>query len=460
VTQRFSLDPSYRRPRAGRVVIGGSPLRLFTLGRAGEDIVAAIERGDSLPAQHDRLTDRLIDAGVLHPLLDDLAAVDDASVLTVVIPAHADTPRFRPIACRTIVVDDASDPPLHCPQSHTGIRSEVHRLDVNVGPGGARNAGLALVDTPFVAFVDVDVDVDEDQLITLLAHFADPRLAVVAPRVIAGGGTGALARFERRHSPLDRGAQPGRVAATTRVSFVPAAVIVCRTDALRAIGGFDATLRFGEDVDLVWRLVDAGHRCRYEPAVVAAHQVRPTLRAWVRQRVGYGSSAAPLARRHPGALAPMRMSGWSAASWAAMAAGLPVVGLTIGAGSTVALTRKLRSIPALDSLRLAGMGNLYAGRLVASTITRVWWPIALALALVSRRARRVAAAAVLVPAAIDWCTDRPRLDPLRYVAFRVLDDVAYGAGVWIGAARERSIDSLRPSFETWPDRTSSHVRSQ
>ena len=29
-------------------------------------------------------------------------------------------------------------------------------------------------------------------------------------------------------------------------------------DALRSIGGFDTTLRYGEDVDLVWRLTEAG----------------------------------------------------------------------------------------------------------------------------------------------------------------------------------------------------------
>ena len=204
---------------------------------------------------------------------------------------------------------------------------ELHRLAVNVGPGGARNAGLALVHTEFVAFIDTDVDIDETALAPLLAHFDDPRVALVAPRIRPAQAAGCLAAYERRHSPLDRGVEPGRIAPTTRVSFVPAAVIVCRTAAVRDIGGFDASLRFGEDVDLVWRLVAAGHRCRYEPSVVAGHQVRPTMGSWWRQRVGYGSSAAPLARRHPGALAPFRMSGWSAAGWASVAAGFPVAGM-------------------------------------------------------------------------------------------------------------------------------------
>jgi mycofactocin glycosyltransferase len=448
--KRFALDSSYRRPRGGRVVIAGSPLRLFTLSEAGARVMTAIEQGAEPPPGHERLTDRLIDAGALHPRLEPPESSERRSAagsLTVVVPSRGEPPRFRPVECRTIVVDDASEPALQVGE-RTSL--ELHRLELNVGPAGARTAGLALVDTEFVAFVDTDVEIDEAALIELLAHFDDPRVALVAPRVRSLDASGPLAAFEQRHSPLDRGPEAGRIAPTTRVSFVPSAVIVCRAAALRAVGGFDASMRVGEDVDLEWRLVAAGHRCLYEPAVIAGHEVRPTLSGWLRQRMDYGTSAAPLAERHPGALAPFRMSGWSATTWGAVASGAPVVGVSIGIGTAVALTRKLRSIPAAESLRLAGLGNLYAGRLVASAITRAWWPISLALALVSKRARRVVAAAVLVPAALDWLSDRPQLDPARYVALRVLDDAAYGAGLWRGAVRHRSAEALMPSFEPWP----------
>ncbi|MCW2800323.1 MAG: Mycofactocin system glycosyltransferase, partial [Aeromicrobium sp.] len=390
---QFTLDSSYRRPRDGHTVIAGSPLRLFTLSDAGVRVVQAIEHGRPLPANHRRLTDRLVDAGAVHPQPDASAEVDLAAGVTVVVPAFGALPIIGPMPCRTIIIDDASQPPL---PSADGAY-EIHRLEANQGPGAARNAGLALVDTELVAFVDTDVQIDVAELTELLRHFTDPRVALVAPRIRPMDAPGALAAFEHRHSPLDRGAQAGRVAPTTRVSFVPAAVIVCRTAAVRAVGGFDASLRFGEDVDLVWRLVAAGHRCRYEPSAVAQHRVRPDLASWLRQRVGYGSSAAPLAERHPGALAPFRMSGWSAASWTAIAAGFPIVGSTIGVGTALALARKLRSIPAAESLRLAGRGNLFAGRLVAGALTRAWWPVALLLALFSHRARRALALAVLVP---------------------------------------------------------------
>jgi mycofactocin system glycosyltransferase len=442
---RYVLDSSYRRPADGSTVVAGSPLRLFRVSERGRAALVALERGEPVPAGAKALLDRLLDAGAIHPPLRTTGV--DAAELTVVVPARDDAPRFRPGACRTIVVDDASVSPLEV------VGAELLRLDANVGPGGARNAGLELADAPFVAFVDTDVDVDEEALLALLGHFHDARVALVAPRVVGdASGDGRLAKYEAVRSPLDLGAEPGRVAPGSRVAFVPAAVIVVRVDAVRSIGGFNTTLRYGEDVDLAWRLDDAGWRCRYEPSVTARHATRPTLRAWLAQRMRYGTSAAPLSSRHPEALAPVRMSGWSAATWGAVAAGAPAAALTIGAGTTLALVRKLGDLPAQECVRLAGLGHLYAGRLLLSTLLRAWWPASVVAAVVSRRARRVLVAAAIGAAVGDCRRERPDLDAATYVALRRLDDVAYGAGVWLGALRERTAAPLLPSLANWPPR--------
>jgi len=182
------------------------------------------------------------------------------------------------------------------------------------------------------------------------------------------------------------------------------------------------------------------------------HHPRPTLAAWMRQRVSYGGSAAALAERHPGALAPVRVSGWSAASWAAVVGGWPIVGGAVAAATTALLARKLRDVPDGPrlALRLAGLGHLYAGRSLASGLTRAWWPLTLTAALVSRRARRAALLAAVVPALLDWRADRPALDPATYVALRVLDDMSYGSGLLAGAVHARSVAALRPDFTSWP----------
>jgi mycofactocin system glycosyltransferase len=460
------LDASCRRTADGKVLLGGSPLVLFRLTAAGAQVLDAIERAEALPAGHERLTDRLLDAGAVHP--EPTEPGPAPAEVTVVVPAlDVDPERLEALVQRcagvaaVVVVDDASVPAL------TPVGgAQLVRLPRNAGPGAARNAGLARVTTSVVAFVDTDVVLGPGWLEPLLAHLADPRVALVAPRVTAAGGSGAIAAYESGRSPLDLGGEPARIRAGTRVSYVPAAVLVCRTSAVRAVGGFDATLRVGEDVDLEWRLDEAGWRLRYEPRVTVGHEPRPDLRGFARQRLAYGRSAAPLARRHPGALAPLRVSGWSAAVWALAAGGHPLAAGLTAAATTAALTRKLGEVPERHrlALRLAGLGHLHAGRQLASAMTRVGWPVALLAAVCSRRARQAVVAAALAPALWDWVRRRPPLDPLRYVVLRLLDDAAYGAGVWVEALRTRTSGPLVPDLTSWPGRPgqgrAAHVASR
>src|SRR3954451_16659399 len=443
---KFRLDPSYRR--YDRVVIAGSPLRLFRLSTMGRRVAEAMEQGRALPEGHGKLTDRFVDAGAVHPIPAGGPGAFATADVTVVVPALNSLPDTLEHFDRVIVVDDGSRPPLPTDDRHATVR-----MDMNRGPAAARNAGLAEVDTALVAFVDTDVEAAEDWLQPLLAYFDDPRVALVAPRVRSTPGASHLATYESVRSPIDLGDQPARVAAGTRASYVPAAALVIRTEALRAIGGFDETLRVGEDVDAVWRLIDAGYRCRYEPSVVVHHRPRSTLSAWIRQRVHYGRSAAALDRRHPGAVTPLRVSGWSAVVWALMLLRRPGAAAIVAAGTVVALRRKLHELPANESLRLAGLGHLYAGRQVAGAITRVWWPVAALVAVFVPRARPSLAAAVVVPPVLEWITERPPDDLARYAALRVADDVAYGTGVWLGAVDERRTGALAPKFTNWPGRT-------
>jgi mycofactocin system glycosyltransferase len=420
---RYRLDRSVRRVPGG--VLGGSPLRLFRLTEAGERWLDRLAAGE--PVATSGLLDRLLDSGTVHPVPPVGSGPSPADV-TVVVPAHGRLPHRADDGARWVVVDDASDPPLP--------GAEV-RLEVNRGPAGARSAGLAEVTTPLVAFVDTDVAVPPDWLAGLLPHFADPTVALVAPRVRSTTGPGLLARYERRRSPLDLGPEPAPVQPGTRVGYVPAAALLCRVEALEAVGGFDPSLRYGEDVDLVWRLVAAGWRGRYDPAVEVLHEPRPTWGAWFAQRRGYGSSAAPLDRRHPGAVAPARADPWSAAAWAAVAVGHPALGLATLAAAAGALARRLArtgALPATTAAGLAVRGTALAGPAFATAVRRAWWPILAMAALGSRRARRVLLASLLAAG-----------DPIR-----VADDLAYSVGVWQGCWRERRWQALVPHYRRRP----------
>ena len=91
-------------------------------------------------------------------------------------------------------------------------------------------------------------------------------------------------------------------------------------------GGFDPSLRVGEDVDLVWRLHDGGWLVRYDADVVVTHDTRGTWRSWWRQRERYGESTADLATVHGARVAPLRADAWTLLTWASLLVGRPALG--------------------------------------------------------------------------------------------------------------------------------------
>jgi mycofactocin glycosyltransferase len=64
----------------------------------------------------------------------------------------------------------------------------------------------------------------------------------------------------------------------------------------------------------------------------------------------------------------------------------------------------------------------------------------------TRRAAVVAALLVLSPPMLEWWQRRPGLDPVRWAAASIADDLAYGSGVWAGCISARTISPLLPAL--------------
>jgi mycofactocin system glycosyltransferase len=325
----------------------------------------------------------------------------------------------------------------------------VIRLDANSGPAAARNAGIAIVETDFIAFIDVDVTISATTISQLLPYFANDKVALVAPRVKSRATANIVGEYEVAASVLDMGDAEARVSAGMRVSYVPSAMWLCRTTAMRSVSGFDESLRSGEDVDLVWRLNNSGWSCRYQPQAVCSHTPRATLEKFVQQRMSYGESAALLAKRHTGKLTPVKLNVWQASTWLFVALGMPFVALGVAIVAGASTAKKLRKFPQLksESISISVHGTAKSGLFVAHAISRVWWPIALVIAIFSQRLRVLFIAAALAPAVYEWWTKRPHLDVVRFALMKMLDNAAYGAGVWKGVIATRNAAPLIPTVK-------------
>lgn len=445
----------------GGALFGGTPFRVVTLSAAQQ---ATMDRwlaaGPVVGPEDGVLARALVSAGLALPVPPPVSSAAWPRI-SVVIPVR-DRPRqlaralsaVRALSAagervhEVIVVDDASADP----DAHERVANEAGAHLVRCRSHGrapaARNAGAAAATGDILAFMDSDCVPARGWLTSLVPHFGDPRVAAVAPRVVAleTGRRGWLDRYEAHRAPYDRGPLPALVVPGGRVPFVPTATMLVRA---AQFPGFDSSLRGGEDVDLTWRLSRSGRHVRYEPAAQVAHEHLTAPRAFLGRRAYYGRTAAPLARRHPGAARPLAMSPWTAAAWAALGLRRPAVAVGITGAACALLARRLQGVvadPMRTAVGLAGMGTLHAGEAVAEAVVRSWWPASVAAAAMFPRLRPALMAAAVVPAIVEWRRSRPDLDPVRWLLTRRLDDVAYGWGVWSGALDAGEADPLRPDL--------------
>jgi mycofactocin glycosyltransferase len=431
---RVVLDPRTRRSADGRTLLGGEPGRLLRLGPSAPRALRDLAEGRV--DRHPRLARTLLDGGLAHPVVDP-RPVDD---VTVVVPVQDRAQELDGCLAAlgstapVVVVDDASTDPAAVAAVAARHGAQLVRRDANGGPGAARTSGLAAVTTPFAAFVDSDCRPPDDWLERLRPHLDDPAVAAVAPRVVGAADASLRGRVSAARSPLDLGPRPARVRPGTSVAYVPTAALVVRVAALPD-PPFDPALRYGEDVDLVWRLHDAGHVVRYDPSVEVVHEEPRTWSGVLRRRFAYGTSAAALAERHPGRVTHLVLRPWPTAVAALLLARRPVLA---AATAAVPVTRLHRQLDGLAGETAA----VTVAQSVQGTLLQLGRVLG-ALAPVAVRGRAGLALAV-APHLSDWWQRRPPVDPVRWTAVRLVDEAAYGAGVWVGCWRRRSLRPLVP----------------
>ena len=449
------------------VVLGGAPWGLLKITQAGRPFVRRLRDAGECgvtpaPGLEQTLGDLLLARGIVHPLIDGGHSGTGLDV-NIVVPCYErpelldaclDSLRRTAPDARIIVVDDAS------PSAAVGAVARSHgatlvRHEANRGPAAARNTGLREAHSALVVFIDADCVAMPGWLSTVTAHFEDPRVAAVSPRIMSRSGRRSLlARYESVRSALDMGPRPELVKPGAPLGFLPSAALAVRVTALDP-DPFDERLRVGEDVDLVWRLTDAGALVRYEPRAVVTHEIRPAARAWAAQIFGYGTSAAELDRRHPGRLTPARLTSWNVVAAVLTVKRQPKAAAAVLGVAAVGRIRMLRNSAVDPRVTAVVMGKslMSDATAIGHLLRREWWPIGWLVVTAAARSRgaRAAAAVMVVPLIGEWLSRRPTVDLPRYLLLHLIEDAAYGSGVIVSAVRSRRPGVLPPYARPKPN---------
>ncbi len=192
-----------------------------------------------------------------------------------------------------IVVNDGSND--RTPE----IASEYEIQLITIPNGGlsnARNLGLSAARGDIVAYIDGDAYPDPHWL-EYLAH------AFSATEHVGIGGPN-LSPYSDGMTAACVDQAPGGpnhvLSSDQEAEHIPGCNMAFRKDALEAINGFDRQFRIaGDDVDVCWRLQNAGGTLGFHPGAVIWHHCRNSVKGYLKQQFNYGKAEAMLEMKWP-----------------------------------------------------------------------------------------------------------------------------------------------------------------
>lgn len=155
--------------------------------------------------------------------------------------------------------------------------AEIIELPANRGFAGAHNLGFAKCATPYVLTCDPDMQPDWEGIKKLLALFNDPEIAAVQGKVLRPDGKidSAGIKLSLALNGIERGANTedrGQYNQQAELIAVTGGAGIYRMKTLESVGTFDEDFfAYKEDVDLGWRLNNAGYKVLYVPIFMGMH---------------------------------------------------------------------------------------------------------------------------------------------------------------------------------------------
>jgi GT2 family glycosyltransferase len=164
------------------------------------------------------------------------------------------------------------------------------------GPSAARNAGVAATGAEVIAFTDSDCVVDPDWLDHLVVPLQDARVAIAGGTIRARRSGNEIERFGDEVNDHRRAIEVFRPPYAISMNWASS------RELLRTIGGFDERFFPGEDVDLSYRLIEAGYELAFVDRAVIYHRNENTLAGLFRQGFEHGFQGVHVRKHHQGFL--------------------------------------------------------------------------------------------------------------------------------------------------------------
>ncbi len=355
----------------------------------------------------------------------------------------------------TIVVDDASTDDTPEMVSRFPVRRIV--LDENRQAPFCRNLGARKAAGDILAFVDSDCLVSPTWLKELLPVFRDLHVAVAGGRVDAWFKRSALDRYEAVNSSLIMGRHAMRSRQKNTSFYVPSCNMLVRRKVFLAVDGFKEELVVGEDVDLCWRIQDAGYQVAFEPMGSVFHKHRNRVWAFCRRRFDYGTSEPLLQKRHKTRrkkmVFPFFASLFLAGVLSTFLTGLAPLLIPCAAalmwdtlGRWKIIKKKGIPLPVFSILKAVLRSYLFFVYHLCAFVSRYYLIWAIVLVFIWPLASAVILLLHLVAAVVDDIIKKPHLNPFSFLFLFTLEQLSYQTGVWYGCVKDRDFGSVNPKI--------------